>query len=52
MLGNLSENPSPVDLYLYSSDESSPRLVQHDVAYGTILPYQAALPSFSSTRSE
>ena len=40
-LGNLSESPSPVDVYLYSSDESSPRLVQHDVAYGTILPYQA-----------
>ena len=37
-LGNLSQSPSPVDVYLYSSDESSPRLVQHDVAYGTILP--------------
>ena len=40
-LGNLSESPSPVDVYLYPSDESSPRLVEHDVAYGTILPYQA-----------
>jgi serine/threonine protein kinase/Tol biopolymer transport system component len=40
-LGNLSESPSPVDVYLYSSGESSPRFVKHDVAYGTILPYQA-----------
>ena len=30
-----------MDVYLYSSGESSPRLVQRDVAYGTILPYQA-----------
>ena len=30
-----------MDVYLYPSDESSPRLVEHDVAYGTILPYQA-----------
>jgi hypothetical protein len=40
-LGNLSESPSPVDIYLYSSGNSSPQFVQHDVAYGTILPYQA-----------
>jgi hypothetical protein len=40
-LGNLSATPSPVDVYLYSSGASSPRFVQHDVAYGTILPYQA-----------
>ncbi len=39
-LGNLSQTPSPVDVYLYSSGASSPRFVQHDVAYGTILPYQ------------
>jgi Domain of unknown function (DUF4397) len=39
-LGNLSETPSPVDVYLYSSGNSSPQFVQHDVAYGTILPYQ------------
>jgi serine/threonine protein kinase len=39
-LGNLSENPSPVDIYLYSSGDSSPRSVQRGVAYGTILPYQ------------
>jgi WD40 repeat protein len=30
-----------VDVYLYSSGGSSPQFVQHDVAYGTILPYQA-----------
>src|SRR6516225_7737659 len=40
-LGNLSETPSPVDIYLYSSGNSSPQFVQHGVAYGTILPYQA-----------
>ena len=39
-LGNLSETPSPVDVYLYSSGNSSPEFVQHGVAYGTILPYQ------------
>jgi len=39
-LGNLSENPSPVDIYLYSSGGSRPRSVQRGVAYGTILPYQ------------
>jgi len=40
-LGNLSENPDPVDVYLYSSGNSSPQFVQHGVAYGTILPYRA-----------
>jgi Domain of unknown function (DUF4397) len=39
-LGNLSETPSPVDVYLYSSGNASPEFVQHGVAYGTILPYQ------------
>ena len=40
-LGNLSQNPTPVDVYLYSSGNSSPQFVEHDVAYGTILPYRA-----------
>jgi Domain of unknown function (DUF4397) len=40
-LGNLSQTPAPVDMYLYSSGSSSPQFVQHDVGYGTILPYQA-----------
>ena len=40
-LGNLSESPSPVDIYLYSSGASSPQFVQQGVAYGTILPYRA-----------
>jgi serine/threonine protein kinase/WD40 repeat protein len=39
-LGNLSESPSPVDVYLYSSGVSSPQFVQRGVAYGTILPYR------------
>jgi len=40
-LGNLSENPSPVNISLYSAGDSSPQFVQDDVAYGTILDYQA-----------
>ena len=40
-LGNLSADPSPVDVYLYASGDSSPQFVQHGVAYGTILPYRA-----------
>ncbi len=40
-LGNLSESPSPVDVYLYPSGSSSPQFVQHGLAYGTILPYRA-----------
>ncbi|HLK74790.1 MAG TPA: protein kinase [Streptosporangiaceae bacterium] len=40
-LGNLSESPSPVDVYLYASGSSSPQFVQHGLAYGTILPYRA-----------
>ena len=43
-LGNLSETPSPVDVYLYSSLDSSPQFVQHGVAYATILPYRAVNP--------
>jgi uncharacterized protein DUF4397 len=39
-LGNLAEPPSPVDIYLYSSGNSSPQFVDHGVAYGTILSYQ------------
>jgi serine/threonine protein kinase/WD40 repeat protein len=39
-LGNLSETPSPADVYLYASGNPSPRSVQHDVPYGTVLPYQ------------
>jgi len=39
-LGNLSATPSPVDVYLYSSGDSSPQVVDRGVAYGTILPYQ------------
>jgi serine/threonine protein kinase/WD40 repeat protein len=49
-LGNLSQTPSPVDVYLYSSGDSSPRFVQHDVAYGTILPYRAVSPGNYSVR--
>jgi hypothetical protein len=39
-LGNLSQSPSPVDIYLYKSGSSSPTFVQDDVAYGTLLPAQ------------
>jgi WD40 repeat protein len=40
-LGNLSQTPSLVDVYLYSSGNSSPQFVKHDVAYGTILGYRS-----------
>jgi hypothetical protein len=39
-LGNLSESPSPVDIYLYSSGGSSPLVVDRGVAYGTVLSYR------------
>jgi serine/threonine protein kinase len=39
-LGNLSANPTPVDVYLYQSGSARPQFVEHDIAYGTILPYQ------------
>jgi Domain of unknown function (DUF4397) len=38
-LGNLSATPTPLDIYLYSSGSSSPQVVDHGVAYGTVLPY-------------
>ena len=49
-LGNLSQTPSPVDVYLYSPGDSSPRFVQRDVAYGTILPYRAVSPGNYSVK--
>ncbi len=49
-LGNLSQTPSPVDVYLYSSGNSSPQLVEPDVAYGTILPYTAVSPGSYSVK--
>ena len=49
-LGNLSETPSPVDVYLYSSGASSPQFVQQGVAYGTILPYRAVSPGDYSVK--
>ena len=39
-LGNLSASPTPVDIYLYSSGDSSPQVVDRGVPYGTVLPYQ------------
>jgi uncharacterized protein DUF4397 len=39
-LGNLSQTPSPVDVYLYSSGDSSPVYVRDGVTYGTVLPYR------------
>jgi hypothetical protein len=38
-LGNLSANPAPVDMYVYASGNSTPQIVEHDVAYGTVLSY-------------
>ncbi|HEY2641042.1 MAG TPA: DUF4397 domain-containing protein, partial [Streptosporangiaceae bacterium] len=39
-LGNLSATTSAVDIYLYSSGDSSAQLVLHGVAYGTVSAYQ------------
>ena len=39
-LGNLSQQPTPVDMYVYPSGSSSPQIVQRDVAYGTVLSYE------------
>jgi len=39
-LGNLSASPTPVDIYLYSSGDSSPQIVDPGVPYGTVLPYR------------
>jgi serine/threonine protein kinase/WD40 repeat protein len=39
-LGNLSETPSPADVYLYAFGHPSPQFVQRGVPYGMILPYQ------------
>lgn len=40
-LGNLSQQPASTDIYVYPSGNSSPQIVEHDVAYGTVLGYQA-----------
>ena len=40
-LGNLSSIPSPVDVYVYSSGDSSPMIMLPDIAYGTVSAYQA-----------
>ena len=39
-VGNLSQTPSAVDVYLYPSGSTSPQLVDPDVTYGTVLPAQ------------
>ena len=38
---NLTPAVSPIDVYLYSSGDSAPQLVDRDVAYGTVLPYHS-----------
>ncbi len=40
-VGNLSPTTSAVDVYVYSSGSSSPEIVLHDVAYGTVSSYEA-----------
>jgi hypothetical protein len=39
-VGNLSQTPSAVDVYLYPTGSTSAAVVDHDVAYGTVLPAQ------------
>src|SRR5438128_11424695 len=40
-VGNLSATTSAVDVYVYSSGDSSPRFVVSDVAYGTVSAYKS-----------
>jgi hypothetical protein len=40
-VGNLSQTPSAVDVYLYPTGSTSAQVVDHDVAYGTVLPAQS-----------
>src|ERR1700723_425978 len=40
-LAHLSPNTPPVDVYLYSFDNSDAMIVLHHVAYGTVSPYEA-----------
>lgn len=39
-LGNLSQTTSAVDVYVYSSGNSSPQIVLSDLTYGTVSSYQ------------
>jgi Domain of unknown function (DUF4397) len=39
-LGNLSQKPDPVDMYVSPSGNSTPQIVQPGVAYGTVLSYE------------
>ena len=40
-VGNLSATTSAVDIYVYSSGDSSPRFVVSDVTYGTVSAYKS-----------
>ena len=40
-VGNLSANTSAVDVYVYSSGDSSPQVVVPDVSYGTVSAYRS-----------
>ena len=40
-LGNLSAKPAPVDMYVFPSGNSTALIVQHGVAYGTVLAYES-----------
>jgi hypothetical protein len=40
-LGNLSATTSPVDVYVYSSGDASPRFVVSNVAYGPVSAYKS-----------
>src|SRR4029077_607989 len=40
-VGNLSATTSAVDIYVYSSGDSSPRFVASDVTYGTVSAYKS-----------
>jgi len=43
-LANLSATSPALDLYLSQSGNSTPVFVEHDVTYGTVLPYESVSP--------
>jgi hypothetical protein len=49
-LGNLSATPASVDIYLYSSGSTSPKLTLPAVAYGTVSPAESVTPGAYSVK--
>jgi hypothetical protein len=48
--GNLSAAPAAVDIYLYASGSTTPKLTMTDVAYGTVSPAESVTPGAYSVK--